>query len=316
MLSARYVYVGSRRIVRIAGSSASYYLADHLGSTRALVDDEGAVTATYDYWPYGDILASGGSEETHFRFTGHERDDEAGLDYMLERSYAFDIGRFLKPDPMQDAYPGLSPYAYANNNPLKYVDPDGRVVYSVNKNTGEIQRIGDRGGSRTDYFNVGTINKDGGFATDKTITSARGSGSINSFRFQESNESTISAFVIPGKDITGFFLEPAGPSTVIANQDRRIPEGSYQLEPFSGATKKDVFRLFNEQVSKDRYILIHKGNKPFETLGCLMPGCTYARDEVKSSRDKFEEIGGYLNSKGTENVRLNIYNVITDEEQE
>ena len=315
-LSARYVYAGSRRIVRIAGDSASYYLADHLGSTRALVDDEGAVTATYDYWPYGEILVSGGSEETHFRFTGHERDDEAGLDYMLERSYAFDIGRFLKPDPMQDAYPGLSPYAYANNNPLKYVDPDGRVVYSVNKNTGEIQRIGDRGGSRTDYFNVGTINKDGGFATDKTITSARGSGSNNSFRFQESNESTISAFVIPGKDITGFFLEPAGPSTVIANQDRRIPEGSYQLEPFSGATKKDVFRLFNEQVSKDRYILIHKGNKPFETLGCLMPGCTYARDEVKSSRDKFEEIGGYLNSKGTENVRLNIYNVITDEEQE
>ena len=44
---------------------------------------------------------------------------------MLERSYAFNIGRFLRPDPMQDEYPGLSPYAYANNNPLKYVDPDG-----------------------------------------------------------------------------------------------------------------------------------------------------------------------------------------------
>ena len=131
MLSARYVYAGSRRIVRIAGDSANYFLADHLGSTRALVDDEGAVTATYDYWPYGDILASGGSEETHFRFTGHERDDEAGLDYMLERSYAFDIGRFTRPDPMQGEYPGISPYAYANNNPLKYVDPDGRLLWKV-----------------------------------------------------------------------------------------------------------------------------------------------------------------------------------------
>ena len=47
---------------------------------------------------------------------------------MLERSYAFDIGRFLRPDPMQDEYPGISPYAYANNNPLKYVDPEGRIV--------------------------------------------------------------------------------------------------------------------------------------------------------------------------------------------
>ena len=109
-------------------SSARYYLADHLGSTRALVDEEGAVTATYDYWPYGEILATSGAESTHFRFTGHERDDEAGLDYMLERSYAFDIGRFTRPDPMADEYPGISPYAYANNNPLKFVDPDGRAA--------------------------------------------------------------------------------------------------------------------------------------------------------------------------------------------
>ncbi len=124
-LSARYVYAGSRRIARVAGSGTRYYLADHLGSTRSLIDEEGTVTAAYDYWPYGDILASGGSEETHFRFTGHERDAESNLDYMLARSYDYNIGRFLRPDPMQDEYPGISPYAYANNNPLKYVDPDG-----------------------------------------------------------------------------------------------------------------------------------------------------------------------------------------------
>ena len=127
-LSAKYIYAGSKRIARIAGDSASYYLADHLGSTRSLVDDEGAVTAAYDYWPYGKVLASSGSGSTHFRFTGHERDAESGLDYMLTRNYAYDVGRFLRPDPMQDEYPGLSPYAYANNNPLKYVDPDGMII--------------------------------------------------------------------------------------------------------------------------------------------------------------------------------------------
>jgi len=128
-LSARYVYAGARRIARVAGNSASYYLADHLGSTRSLVDDSGTVTAAYDYLPYGKVLESSGAESTHFRFTGHERDPESGLDYMLERSYAYDVGRFLRPDPMQDEYPGISPYAYANNNPLKYVDPDGRIVF-------------------------------------------------------------------------------------------------------------------------------------------------------------------------------------------
>ena len=128
-LSARYVYAGSKRIARISGNSASYYLADHLGSTRSLVDEAGAVTAAYDYWPYGKVLATSGPGATHFRFTGHERDAESGLDYMLARSYAYDIGRFLRPDPMQDEYPGISPYDYAANNPLKYVDPDGRFVF-------------------------------------------------------------------------------------------------------------------------------------------------------------------------------------------
>ncbi len=127
-LSARYVYAGTRRIARVAGGIKNYYVADHLGSTRSLINGEGNITAAYDYWPYGKILVSSGTGATHFRFTGHERDAESGLDYMLDRNYAYNIGRFLRPDPMQDEYPGISPYAYAANNPLKYVDPDGRAL--------------------------------------------------------------------------------------------------------------------------------------------------------------------------------------------
>ena len=130
-LTARYVYAGSRRIARVEASGTSYYLADHLGSTRSLIDEAGDVTAAYDYWPYGKMLASSGAESTHFKFTGHERDAESRLDYMLERSYAYEIGRFLRPDPMQDEYPGISPYVYAANNPLKYVDPDGNSHHEV-----------------------------------------------------------------------------------------------------------------------------------------------------------------------------------------
>ena len=128
-LTSSYVYADSRRIARVEASGTSYYLADHLGSTRSLIDEAGNVTAAYDYWPYGKMLASSGAESTHFRFTGHERDAESRLDYMLERSYAYETGRFLRPDPMQDEYPGISPYVYAANNPLKYVDPDGRLFF-------------------------------------------------------------------------------------------------------------------------------------------------------------------------------------------
>ena len=139
-ISARYVYAGTRRIARVASSGTRYYLTDHLGSTRSLLDEEGTVTAAYDYWPYGKVLATTGAESTHFRFTGHERDSESGLDYMLERSYANDIGRFLRPDPMQGEYPGISPYAYANNNPLKYVDPDGNKLRFAPGTSSEFRR--------------------------------------------------------------------------------------------------------------------------------------------------------------------------------
>ena len=137
-LSARYVYAGTRRIARITGDSTSYYLADHLGSTRSLVDEEGTVTAAYDYWPYGKVLASSGSGATHFRFTGHERDAESGLDYMPARSYAYDVGRFLRPDPMQDARPWISPYSYVQNNPLIRVDPTGLLDW-VQRSDGTIE---------------------------------------------------------------------------------------------------------------------------------------------------------------------------------
>jgi len=66
----------------------------------------------------------------NYKFTGHERDDEFDmtLDYMQARMYDPVIGRFLSVDPHASNYPNLSPYAYAANNPLLYIDPDGRDV--------------------------------------------------------------------------------------------------------------------------------------------------------------------------------------------
>lgn len=63
-----------------------------------------------------------------YKFTGHERDDEAGLnlDYMGARNYDPTIGRFLQIDPLFNKFPALSPYNYVANNPIMATDPDGR----------------------------------------------------------------------------------------------------------------------------------------------------------------------------------------------
>jgi len=68
---------------------------------------------------------STGNEED-YKFTGKERDTETGLDYFGARYYDSKIGRWLSVDPLADKSPGVSPYAYSLNNPLNYVDPDGK----------------------------------------------------------------------------------------------------------------------------------------------------------------------------------------------
>ena len=99
-------------------------------------------------------------------------------------------------------------------------------------------------------------------------------------RDTETKKSTTGKFWIEGTDIEGYMLEPAGPDEIKSNQNKRIPEGTYNLEPFSGATKKNVLRLYNGQVPRDRYILIHAGNTPANTRGCLLPGPTTSTDYV------------------------------------
>ncbi len=61
-------------------------------------------------------------------YTGHVEDDDLGLVYMQQRYYDANIGRFYSNDPVgfKASNPMLfNRYAYANNNPYKYVDPDG-----------------------------------------------------------------------------------------------------------------------------------------------------------------------------------------------
>lgn len=63
--------------------------------------------------------------DERYKFIGKERDAETGYDYFGAR-YWWLAGTWLSVDPLSDKYPQISPYAYCNWNPVKYVDPDGR----------------------------------------------------------------------------------------------------------------------------------------------------------------------------------------------
>ena len=66
-----------------------------------------------------------------YKFTGKERDWESGYDFFGARFYWSPGGHWLSVDPLVDKYLWISPYAYCMWNPIKYVDPDGRLPDAI-----------------------------------------------------------------------------------------------------------------------------------------------------------------------------------------
>jgi RHS repeat-associated protein len=112
-----------------------YFLKDHLGSVRVTVDVSGNVTSYDDFYPFGMTMdgRSGniGSGDARYKYTTKERDAESGYDYFGARYYDARIGRFLSVDSHTGRYVTWSPYTYALDNPLKYVDPNGKDAIPI-----------------------------------------------------------------------------------------------------------------------------------------------------------------------------------------
>jgi len=104
-------------------SELFFFLNDHLGNARVLVDSSGQ-KMYYAYYPFGETIEASGSHGTEFQFTGKERDDHAGFefDYFGARYYDARIGSFTTIDKASQFASG---YVYGGNNPLIGVDPDG-----------------------------------------------------------------------------------------------------------------------------------------------------------------------------------------------
>ena len=92
------------RIDPATGVGKSYYYhPDALGSTRELTDENGDVVATYNYDAFGNTIASTGTVENPFRFTGNVGyywDEELQTYHILARNYQPTTGRWTSQDPI------------------------------------------------------------------------------------------------------------------------------------------------------------------------------------------------------------------------
>ena len=115
-----------------AGSGFSVYHYDRRGSTVALTDAAGAVTDTYSYGPYGEILNHSGATAQPFQYNGRDgvKADGNGLYHMRTRYYSITLRRFINSDILLGSVSDgqtLHRYAYVSSNPIMYIDPLGRA---------------------------------------------------------------------------------------------------------------------------------------------------------------------------------------------
>jgi RHS repeat-associated protein len=99
-----------------------------LGSVAALISEEGAVSASYRFDAFGEVLSQQGESRSRFGFTGHQRDAATDLYYFKARYYAADQGRFISSDSYDgttDTPESRNHYLYAYANPTVYIDLTG-----------------------------------------------------------------------------------------------------------------------------------------------------------------------------------------------
>jgi RHS repeat-associated protein len=112
-------------IARTAGAVTQYYHQDGLGSVVALSGATGSTDATRRYDAWGNTIASTGTLP-QFGYTGREP-DATGLIYYRARYYDPSIGRFTQRDPI-GLNGGINQYAYVNDNPVNFTDPEGLLA--------------------------------------------------------------------------------------------------------------------------------------------------------------------------------------------
>jgi RHS repeat-associated protein len=117
----------------------------HPGHVEYVTDGAGVPYQYFHYSPWGESLISqtrtpnSTGFSTPYRFNAKELDSESGLFYYGARYYHPVVSQWLGVDPLAEKYPQESPYIYAGNNPIMFIDPDGReIILALDKDKDKI----------------------------------------------------------------------------------------------------------------------------------------------------------------------------------
>ncbi len=132
--------------VTLSDSKYHYYLKDHQGNNRVVINQSGTVEETNHYYPFGGVFASTGNAQP-YKYNGKEYDSKKGLNWYDygARHYDAVLGRFTTNDPLAEKYFNTGLYAYCLNNPVRFIDPTGGLVSPIYDESGFLLGTDDEG---------------------------------------------------------------------------------------------------------------------------------------------------------------------------
>ncbi|MGX1023607.1 RHS repeat-associated core domain-containing protein [Psychroflexus sp. MBR-150] len=110
-----------------------YFHSDHLGSSNYMSNYDGDISQHAEYLPFGELLTDEhlNSHNTRYKYNGKEFDQETGNYYYGARYFNPKTSLWLSVDPLASEFPSWSPYNFTMNNPIRFIDPDGRAPQDI-----------------------------------------------------------------------------------------------------------------------------------------------------------------------------------------
>ena len=190
--------------VTLADKKYHYYLQDHQGNNRVVVDQAGNVEEVNHYYPFGGMFAS--TDVQPYKYNEKEFDEDTKWYDYGARNYDAALGRFIAVDPMAEMRYGMSPYLYSSGSPVNRVDETGmlddwvedrnkKIYWDPNATSQETTKAGetylgktviDFKGSRQERLGVkngkdGYIDGEGAVTADVTLYGPGGEDDIHHF---------------------------------------------------------------------------------------------------------------------------------------
>jgi RHS repeat-associated protein len=232
----------------------NYFITDHLGSTRVIVDNTGIIKGQYNYYPFGkqwedvNLMAN----TNRYTFSGKEKQTVKNLGYLDfgNRMYDSEIGRWFVIDRFAEKYYSLSPYSYAALNPVNNIDVNGDSVriYTETSGVGHTWISTGEGNNMTVY-SYGRYNGTNKGTDGSSNSLANGPGVLLKLTGEEAKnynerkaDNGMSVFVVTDvadDKVTDILDEKFNSSTVMPDN----PQSEYYNNP--SAHIVDEYKLFS-----------------------------------------------------------------------